>query len=56
MCEVALRKLSPSVDFEREMGNEGLLVMGVFFLDNFISASWMVLKGSLEVGWACQQS
>lgn len=50
-----LRKLRPSVDLEREMGKEGLLVMGVFFLDILTKASWMVLKGSLFSESRCQQ-
>lgn len=50
------RKLSPSVDFERDMGNEGLRVMGVFLRDIFPRASWMVLKGNLLLGVGCQQS
>lgn len=50
------KKLSPSVDFESEMGKEGDLDIGVFFLDIFISASWMILNGSLFSGWTCQQS
>ena len=50
------KKLRPSVDFEREMGNEGDLTIGVFFLDIFMRASWMTLKGSLLSGSMCQQS
>ncbi len=35
----AFKKLSPSVDLEREMGNEGDRTIGVFFLDILMRAS-----------------